>query len=759
MKKITFLFSFCLLTLGAFAQTVQTFTASGQDDDPTVLTILPGDITVNGANPITALSLTNFSVHYYTPDGDDTWCGSWYDFDLAIVGGAADGTNIIGGCSPDFEIADVLDFTSITLTSNTIDSWSDLIYMYVDLSVTFTASEPPVCNAVLTNPLNGETIASNDGNIEWSAATGGVDGYYLTVGTTSGGSEFLATTDVGNVTTYELGILTGGITYYVNIVPYNPIGSATSCTEYSFTVAEVPGCAINPEPADGAVGVPVGNVTFSWEAPTSGPTPTSYNLYAGETPTGDDYGLIANFTDFNAALTLNGYDLELFWIVKPVNGTTEATGCPVWSFITESAPPTPANNECADAETINCGDTVSGYTTTATDNGGYNASNDVWYVLAGTANGEEITASLCGSDYDTYISVYDACGGNVVAGNDDFCSVQSQVTFTSDGSSTYYIAVEGYGTGSGNFDLAVTCVPPPACVEPTFTIALGANNCPTEEYYVDVVVTNLGTGAAVDISDDSGVIQTAVGLGSYSFGPYAAATDVNITVEDAAGDTCSATDSITTPLACPPANDLCVNAEIVYCGDVINGSTISATDTGNNASNDVWYSLAGTTDGEEISISLCGSDFDTYLRVFDACSGTEVVSNDDDFCDGSIAVQSAVTFTSDGTSTYYIMVEGYSSNNGNFVLTVGTCSTVGIEEYNASELFSYYPNPVNSTLNLRGQKAIQNVAIYNMLGQEVLRTSPNAVDSALDMSSLNAGTYFVKVTIENITKTIKVIKK
>ena len=49
--------------------------------------------------------------------------------------------------------------------------------------------------------------------------------------------------------------------------------------------------------------------------------------------------------------------------------------------------------------------------------------------------------------------------------------------------------------------------------------------------------------------------------------------------------------------------------------------------------------------------------------------------------------------------------------------------------------------------------------MYNMLGQEVLSATPNAVDSDLDMSSLQTGTYFVKVTIANVTKTIRVIKQ
>ncbi len=73
--------------------------------------------------------------------------------------------------------------------------------------------------------------------------------------------------------------------------------------------------------------------------------------------------------------------------------------------------------------------------------------------------------------------------------------------------------------------------------------------------------------------------------------------------------------------------------------------------------------------------------------------------------------------------------------------------------------FTFYPNPVKNTLTLNAQNIIEQVAMYNMLGQEVLRATPNTVDSDLDMSNLQTGTYFVKVTIGNVTKTIRVIKQ
>lgn len=76
-----------------------------------------------------------------------------------------------------------------------------------------------------------------------------------------------------------------------------------------------------------------------------------------------------------------------------------------------------------------------------------------------------------------------------------------------------------------------------------------------------------------------------------------------------------------------------------------------------------------------------------------------------------------------------------------------------------SENFKSYPNPVKDLLNLSYNKNISNVAVYNLLGQEVIAKSINATQSQIDMSHLSSGTYIAKVTADDQVKTIKVIKE
>jgi hypothetical protein len=73
--------------------------------------------------------------------------------------------------------------------------------------------------------------------------------------------------------------------------------------------------------------------------------------------------------------------------------------------------------------------------------------------------------------------------------------------------------------------------------------------------------------------------------------------------------------------------------------------------------------------------------------------------------------------------------------------------------------FRAYPNPVKNILNLSYTQEMSDVAVFNLLGQQVLSKKVNATESQIDMSNLPQGTYLVKVTVDNQVKTIKVMKQ
>jgi len=73
--------------------------------------------------------------------------------------------------------------------------------------------------------------------------------------------------------------------------------------------------------------------------------------------------------------------------------------------------------------------------------------------------------------------------------------------------------------------------------------------------------------------------------------------------------------------------------------------------------------------------------------------------------------------------------------------------------------FVAYPNPVKDVLNLSYSTEITSIQVMNLLGQEVISKNVGATSTQLDMSELSTGTYIVKVTIDDISKVIKVVKQ
>jgi len=73
--------------------------------------------------------------------------------------------------------------------------------------------------------------------------------------------------------------------------------------------------------------------------------------------------------------------------------------------------------------------------------------------------------------------------------------------------------------------------------------------------------------------------------------------------------------------------------------------------------------------------------------------------------------------------------------------------------------FTFSPNPVTGVLNLNLDSPIEQVIIYNMLGQKVVSKTIGATTSQLDVSNLRAGSYLMTLKAEGQTATFHLIKK
>ncbi len=83
-----------------------------------------------------------------------------------------------------------------------------------------------------------------------------------------------------------------------------------------------------------------------------------------------------------------------------------------------------------------------------------------------------------------------------------------------------------------------------------------------------------------------------------------------------------------------------------------------------------------------------------------------------------------------------------------------TSGSLGIQHLNVPEVV-LYPNPVNDILTVKSDEVINRVEVYNLMGQNVLRTSGNKID----MSGLREGMYTVHIFFVNNQIVVQKITK
>ncbi|MBN1457376.1 MAG: hypothetical protein JW912_05955, partial [Sedimentisphaerales bacterium] len=107
--------------------------------------------------------------------------------------------------------------------------------------------------------------------------------------------------------------------------------------------------------------------------------------------------------------------------------------------------------------------------------------------------------------------------------------------------------------------------------------------------------------------------------------------------------------------------------DVTYSGSNVGATGLDETSCSYNDIFDVWHSFTPAA-ADDYTVSLCGSSFDTTLAVYDGCSGTEVICNDD-YC----GKQSQVLLKARAGYEYIIRVAGYDGARGSYTLNITQC--------------------------------------------------------------------------------------
>jgi hypothetical protein len=125
--------------------------------------------------------------------------------------------------------------------------------------------------------------------------------------------------------------------------------------------------------------------------------------------------------------------------------------------------------------------------------------------------------------------------------------------------------------------------------------------------------------------------------------------------------------------------------------------------------------------------------------------------------DGEIASETPIPFQTDvilGGIDFFAIDANNEYWIDDVLFVEGTLSSVS---FDSIELKAY-PNPVVDVLNIKSANTIDNVSVYNLLGQTIFTVSPNSLETQLNFSDLSKGSYLVEITVGNKKVVKKIIK-
>ncbi|MFN3907521.1 MAG: carbohydrate binding domain-containing protein [Flavobacterium sp.] len=85
-------------------------------------------------------------------------------------------------------------------------------------------------------------------------------------------------------------------------------------------------------------------------------------------------------------------------------------------------------------------------------------------------------------------------------------------------------------------------------------------------------------------------------------------------------------------------------------------------------------------------------------------------------------------------------------------------TVLSVNEFDVNNKVTIYPNPANSIINLNAKHNIEQVAIFNITGQQILVTQPNVAETSIGVSNFNSGIYLVKTLVNGVENTTKFVK-
>jgi hypothetical protein len=452
----------------------------------------------------------------------------------------------------------------------------------------------------------------------------------------------------------------------------------------------------------------------------------------------DNFGLGTVESGIMTGLTIgNTYYVRIYDAGLGIPATTSFTLC-IYDI-----PPPPVNDDCIGAIAVACNTPISATTAFAAAEVGVATCGTtitapgVWYTVVG--NGGLITASLCtGTGYDSKINVFSGDCSNLVCvgGNDDFCGVQSEYSWTGTPGTMYYILVQGYNGAVGNFTLTVTTTTPTA---PVITASGSTTVC---------------SGSTVDLTSDvalGNVWNTNETTQTITVG---ASGDYSTTITD--GNGCSATSNVITVVASAPqtpvitssGSTVCegdtVTLSIVWTGDITWTPTFEFNDT-------VQVTAAGTYNYSVVVTDGLGCTAQSAVEVvtINATPSAQISANGPT----TVCGNASVDLTASGGDTY-LWNDGITttptitaSAAGDYFCTV--TNNNGCSAVTSTLTVGIFPAPVTPTVTASGATTFCDGGTVTLTSSQANAYDWGSGNTNQDLVVTASGSYTVTTTDAN----------
>lgn len=208
-----------------------------------------------------------------------------------------------------------------------------------------------------------------------------------------------------------------------------------------------------------------------------------------------------------------------------------------------------------------------------------------------------------------------------------------------------------------------------SCAGNAITATLNGNS---SDYGIQLQWESLYNGSG--FSNISGATGNSYNSGALSAGNYQYRCKVTCSLSGLS----SYSNTVSVSVSNPPIGNTInspISVSLPYSGTGNNLSSNCYTNTGGEASPDVFYSITTGACANILNVSLCGAGTlsDSYLSILDV-NGNVLATADDDgpFC---ASLQASISLIISPSTTYIIRVEGYSSNMGTYSITMNQEST------------------------------------------------------------------------------------